>query len=75
MQWADTQNEQLHQALHNLESEREDLNLRLEALQEDSQLRMEHISAMEGTDFAKGRAGWVMAKVSPQQVTFRKYVF
>nr|XP_048682432.1 TRAF3-interacting JNK-activating modulator isoform X3 [Caretta caretta] len=48
LQWADTQNEQLHQALHNLESEREDLNLRLEALQEDSQLRMEHISAMEG---------------------------
>ncbi|XP_073176475.1 TRAF3-interacting JNK-activating modulator isoform X3 [Lepidochelys kempii] len=48
LQWADTQNEQLHQALYNLESEREDLNLRLEALQEDSQLRMEHISAMEG---------------------------
>ncbi|CAM5119082.1 unnamed protein product [Natator depressus] len=48
LQWADTQNEQLHQALHNLESEREDLDLRLEALQVDNQLRMEHISAMEG---------------------------
>uniref|UniRef100_A0A8C3RYG6 TRAF3 interacting protein 3 n=1 Tax=Chelydra serpentina TaxID=8475 RepID=A0A8C3RYG6_CHESE len=55
LQWADTQNDQLHQALRNLESEREDLSLRIEALQIDSQLRMEHISAMEGTD-CKGKS-------------------
>ncbi|XP_039390840.1 TRAF3-interacting JNK-activating modulator isoform X2 [Mauremys reevesii] len=47
-QWADTQNDQLHQALRNLESEREDLYSRIEALQADNQLRMEHVSAMEG---------------------------
>ncbi|XP_032650036.2 TRAF3-interacting JNK-activating modulator isoform X1 [Chelonoidis abingdonii] len=48
LQWADTQNDQLHQALRNLESEREDLYSRIEALQADNQLRMEHVSAMEG---------------------------
>uniref|UniRef100_A0A452GP51 Uncharacterized protein n=1 Tax=Gopherus agassizii TaxID=38772 RepID=A0A452GP51_9SAUR len=48
LQWADTQNDQLYQTLRNLESEREDLYSRIEALQADSQLRMEHVSAMEG---------------------------
>ncbi|XP_006118825.2 TRAF3-interacting JNK-activating modulator isoform X1 [Pelodiscus sinensis] len=48
LQWADTQNEQLHQALHNLENEREDLHLRIEALQEDNKLKMEHTRAMQG---------------------------
>ncbi|XP_043356594.1 TRAF3-interacting JNK-activating modulator isoform X7 [Dermochelys coriacea] len=47
-QRADIQNDQLLQALCKLESEREDLDLRIEALQVDSQFRMEHISAMEG---------------------------
>ncbi|XP_065258630.1 TRAF3-interacting JNK-activating modulator isoform X3 [Emys orbicularis] len=47
LQWADTQNDQLRQALCNLESEREDLYSRMEALQVDRQLRMEHVSAME----------------------------
>ncbi|XP_050813033.1 TRAF3-interacting JNK-activating modulator isoform X3 [Gopherus flavomarginatus] len=48
LQWADTQNDQLYQTLRNLESEREDLYSRIEALQADNQLRMEHVSAMEG---------------------------
>ncbi|XP_029769673.1 TRAF3-interacting JNK-activating modulator isoform X2 [Terrapene carolina triunguis] len=48
LQWADTRNDQLRQALCNLESEREDLYSRMEALQVDGQLRMEHVRAMEG---------------------------
>ncbi|XP_067414926.1 TRAF3-interacting JNK-activating modulator [Emydura macquarii macquarii] len=48
LQWADTQNDQLHQALRNLERERADLYSRIEALQADDKLKMEHVSAMEG---------------------------
>ncbi|XP_074833551.1 TRAF3-interacting JNK-activating modulator [Carettochelys insculpta] len=48
LQWADTQNGQLHQALHNLESEREDLYSRIKVLQEDNKLKTERANAMEG---------------------------
>ncbi|XP_048354263.1 TRAF3-interacting JNK-activating modulator isoform X2 [Sphaerodactylus townsendi] len=48
LQWSDTQNSQLHQALQNLESERVTLCSKTEALQEDSRLTMEHVPAVEG---------------------------
>uniref|UniRef100_A0A8C8SKP6 TRAF3-interacting JNK-activating modulator n=1 Tax=Pelusios castaneus TaxID=367368 RepID=A0A8C8SKP6_9SAUR len=64
LQWADTQNDQLQQALHNLERERTDLYSRIEALQLDNKLKMERVSAMEGTVFAKGSTGSVMSEVT-----------
>ncbi|XP_015285071.1 PREDICTED: TRAF3-interacting JNK-activating modulator [Gekko japonicus] len=48
LQWSDAQNAQLHQALQNLESERVALSSEIDALQEDSRLTAEHVSAMEG---------------------------
>ncbi|XP_060087229.1 TRAF3-interacting JNK-activating modulator isoform X2 [Heteronotia binoei] len=48
LQWSDAQNAQLHQALQNLEGERVTLISKIDALQEDSRLTTEHVSAMEG---------------------------
>ncbi|NXG31675.1 T3JAM protein, partial [Dromaius novaehollandiae] len=48
LQRADTQNEQLHRALCNLENEHAELRLKISALQEDNKLKAEHISAIEG---------------------------
>ncbi|XP_054836479.1 TRAF3-interacting JNK-activating modulator [Eublepharis macularius] len=47
LQWSGAQNAQLNQALQNLESERVALCSKMDALQEDSRLAMEHVSAME----------------------------
>ncbi|XP_068774670.1 TRAF3-interacting JNK-activating modulator isoform X3 [Struthio camelus] len=48
LQQADTQNEQLHLALRNLENEHAELRLRISVLQEDNKLKAEHISVIEG---------------------------
>nr|XP_056701156.1 TRAF3-interacting JNK-activating modulator [Euleptes europaea] len=48
LQWSDTQNSQLHQVLQNLESERVTLCSKIDALQVDNRLTVEHVSAMEG---------------------------
>nr|XP_009670483.1 PREDICTED: TRAF3-interacting JNK-activating modulator isoform X4 [Struthio camelus australis] len=47
LQQADTQNEQLHLALRNLENEHAELRLRISVLQEDNKLKAEHISVIE----------------------------
>ncbi|KAF1588057.1 TRAF3-interacting JNK-activating modulator, partial [Eudyptes moseleyi] len=47
LQRADAQNEQLHRALHSLQSEHAVLHQRASALQEDNDLKAEHISAIE----------------------------
>ncbi|NXS42563.1 T3JAM protein, partial [Balaeniceps rex] len=47
LQRADTQNEQLRQALHSLQSEHTALHQRASALQEDNDLKAEHISTIE----------------------------
>ncbi|XP_072700939.1 TRAF3-interacting JNK-activating modulator isoform X1 [Ciconia boyciana] len=47
LQQADAQNEQLHQALRSLQSEHAALRRQASALQEDNDLKAEHISAIE----------------------------
>ncbi|KAM9268430.1 TRAF3-interacting JNK-activating modulator isoform 1-T1 [Morus bassanus] len=47
LQQADMQNEQLHQALRSLQSEHAALHQRASALQEDNDLKAEHISTIE----------------------------
>ncbi|KAJ7331754.1 hypothetical protein JRQ81_013934 [Phrynocephalus forsythii] len=48
LQWSDTQNSQLHEALQKLEGERATLYSRIDNLQEDHRVTMECLSAMEG---------------------------
>uniref|UniRef100_A0A8D0GJM0 TRAF3 interacting protein 3 n=1 Tax=Sphenodon punctatus TaxID=8508 RepID=A0A8D0GJM0_SPHPU len=48
LQWSDAQNLELHQAVCNLESERANLYSKIDTLKEEGELRMEHISAMQG---------------------------
>ncbi|XP_042320753.1 TRAF3-interacting JNK-activating modulator isoform X2 [Sceloporus undulatus] len=47
LQWSDTQNFQLHQALQTLESERESLYSEIDNLQEDNRLTVQCLSAVE----------------------------
>uniref|UniRef100_A0A6J0SIW5 TRAF3-interacting JNK-activating modulator isoform X3 n=1 Tax=Pogona vitticeps TaxID=103695 RepID=A0A6J0SIW5_9SAUR len=47
LEWSDTQNSQLHQALQNLEGERASLYSRIDNLQDDHRVTMECLSAME----------------------------
>lgn len=53
LQWSDSQNSQLHQALRNLEGERASLYSRIDNLQEDHRVTMECLSAIEGKMFAE----------------------
>uniref|UniRef100_A0A7M4DUP1 TRAF3 interacting protein 3 n=1 Tax=Crocodylus porosus TaxID=8502 RepID=A0A7M4DUP1_CROPO len=50
LQWADSQNNQLHGALRRLENEHVDLDSRIQVLQEDNVLKAQHVSALEGTE-------------------------
>ncbi|XP_019369595.1 PREDICTED: TRAF3-interacting JNK-activating modulator [Gavialis gangeticus] len=47
LQWADSQNNQLHGALRHLENEHVDLDSRVKVLQEDNALKAQHVSALE----------------------------
>lgn len=55
LQWSDAQNIQLYQALQDMESERVTLSSKIDALQEDSRLTAEHVSAMEGKKCVDGK--------------------
>lgn len=62
-QRADAQNEQLHQALRSLQSEHAVLHQRASALQEDNDLKAEHISAIEGI-VCRGTVGASVLKMN-----------
>lgn len=69
LQWSDTQNSQLQQALKDMENECASLNSRIDNLQEEKRLIMEYLAEVEGKESTARIRSWIVIELIYVQIS------